>query len=549
MGYIKKILTILLMLSLFSGICCALELQRDKNVATIITFPICDADGDVVSGAAGLDSEVDAWADGSAPDGFADCTNEATEIGSTGIYYLSLTQTEMNTDYVYIQVKTTTSGAKIQHILINTRMKEAVDTAQADLDNPSQYQATGFSTHSAADVWSVGTRSLTDKANFTLASSEYTNIWNKDISGYSGTGYAGTYLKDLYDNQDWDVWDDAMRTLTAGTKDSEIDAIKAKTDDLNFNADATKLLLVDIRDVNDTAVAGVDDFKATGFSTHTAADVWSVATRSLTDKAGFSLSASGIDAIWDETITGHATADSFGKVFDDQIDGLRAYGDTNWITATGFSTHSAADIWSVGTRALTDKLGFSLTADQSGVTVGMVNALGAQAKTDVNTEIDTALTDIDLDHLTKIALPTGPSADIALGSVMGYIMDDGTAWSYDRSTDSLEAIAADGGGLTAQQVWEYATRSLTDKAGFSLSSSSEDSIVDKAWDEQQSGHTTAGTFGKYLDAQVSQVGGGTAADIADAVWDETITDHQGAGSTGKELYDIKNIVNVYDVGP
>lgn len=32
-------------------------------------------------------------------------------------------------------------------------------------------------------------------------------------------------------------------------------------------------------------------------------------------------------------------------------------------------------------------------------------------------------------------------------------------------------------------------------------------IADQVWDEVQSGHTTAGTFGKYLDAQVSTVGG------------------------------------------
>lgn len=40
---------------------------------------------------------------------------------------------------------------------------------------------------------------------------------------------------------------------------------------------------------------------------------------------------------------------------------IRTRGDAAWITATGFSTHSAADIWAVATRALTDKSGFSLT--------------------------------------------------------------------------------------------------------------------------------------------------------------------------------------------
>lgn len=79
-----------------------------KNTAFRAVFPILDADGDLVTGATGLDSEV------SKDQGtFADCTNEATEIAtSSGMYYLDLTSTEMNADCVAIIVKTTSSGAK-----------------------------------------------------------------------------------------------------------------------------------------------------------------------------------------------------------------------------------------------------------------------------------------------------------------------------------------------------------------------------------------------------------------------------------------------------
>ncbi|RLG43410.1 MAG: hypothetical protein DRN81_06560 [Thermoproteota archaeon] len=42
-------------------------------------------------------------------------------------------------------------------------------------------------------------------------------------------------------------------------------------------------------------------------SSHSAADVWSVATRSLTDKAGFSLSDAGVDAILDEVVEDSTT--------------------------------------------------------------------------------------------------------------------------------------------------------------------------------------------------------------------------------------------------
>jgi len=73
-----------------------------------IVFPILDADGDLVTGATALDSEVSKNADTA-----ADCTNEATEIAtSSGLYYLLLTATELTADVVAGITKTSTSGAK-----------------------------------------------------------------------------------------------------------------------------------------------------------------------------------------------------------------------------------------------------------------------------------------------------------------------------------------------------------------------------------------------------------------------------------------------------
>ena len=84
-----------------------------KGQAYRATFPIFDADGDLVSGAAVLDSEVskDAAA-------YADCTNEATEIGSSGTYYLDLTASEMTADTVAVLVKTSTVGAKTTVLIL-----------------------------------------------------------------------------------------------------------------------------------------------------------------------------------------------------------------------------------------------------------------------------------------------------------------------------------------------------------------------------------------------------------------------------------------------
>jgi len=88
-----------------------------KNQAYRVTFPILDADGDLVTGATGLDSEVSKDAGT-----FADATSEATEIATTsGMYYLDLTATEMNADTVAIIVKTTSSGAKTTPIVLYPR--------------------------------------------------------------------------------------------------------------------------------------------------------------------------------------------------------------------------------------------------------------------------------------------------------------------------------------------------------------------------------------------------------------------------------------------
>lgn len=79
-----------------------------KNTAFRAYFPILDADGDLVTGAAALDSEVSI--DGAA---FADVTAEATEIAtSSGMYFLDLTAAEMNGDCIAVIVKTSTAGAK-----------------------------------------------------------------------------------------------------------------------------------------------------------------------------------------------------------------------------------------------------------------------------------------------------------------------------------------------------------------------------------------------------------------------------------------------------
>ena len=69
------------------------------------------------------------------------------------------------------------------------------------------------------------------------------------------------------------------------------------------------------------------------------------------------------------------------------------------------------------------------------------------------------------------------------------------------------------GGATAAQVWAYATRALTDKVDFALTTAEKNTIIDLNWDELAAGHVGAGSLGKRLDADMTTRSSHAAADI------------------------------------
>jgi hypothetical protein len=82
-----------------------------------------------------------------------------------------------------IEVDTQDIQARLPAALVGGRIDASVGAMQTDTLTSAALAASavteiqaGLSTHSAADVWAVGTRSLTDKASFTLAASEHTSI-------------------------------------------------------------------------------------------------------------------------------------------------------------------------------------------------------------------------------------------------------------------------------------------------------------------------------------------------------------------------------------
>jgi len=387
-------------------------------------------------------------------------TEIQTEIEENGASVLDSISDKLPTNYIMGSAVQTDKDDDIDEILTDTAttIPGTITTMQADLDNPAQYKAAGFSTHSASNVWAVATRSLTildedsttidldgsavgsltttDKDGYTLSASGVDAFWDEIISGHTTVGSFGKVLSDDIVLILEDTATTIPATITTAQADLDNPA-QYKADVSNLDAAVSSrstLTAANVWETNISAYSGAgyagtyiknlydnqgNWITAAGFSTHAAADIWSVATRSLTildedsttidldasnvgglttwSKTGYSLSASGIDSIWDEVITGHSTGDSFGKVFDDQIDGLRTYGDTNWATAAATSTLTAQQVWAYTTRKLTHFDEDDMTIDLDSTTV---SATATVSTSDKQSIADYVWDEVLADHLT-----------------------------------------------------------------------------------------------------------------------------------------------------
>jgi len=170
-----------------------------KNAEFLLIFPIYDNDGDLVTGAADLDSEISK--DGG---GFIDCTNEAIEIGTSGIYKLTLTADEMNADVVVIITKTSTEDAKTTPTVIYTSNYQISVSAGAGAIE-WEYTLTEFGTGvpiADADVWVT-----IKKAGTNVVASGKTNQYGK-VTFYldAGTVYVWRQKSGWdFDNPDTEV--------------------------------------------------------------------------------------------------------------------------------------------------------------------------------------------------------------------------------------------------------------------------------------------------------------------------------------------------------
>jgi len=221
----------------------------------------------------------------------------------------------------------------------------------------------------------------------------------------------------------------------------------------------------------------------------------------------------------------------------DTLEALRDQGDSAWTTATGFSTHSAADVVTeLGTgstlTACATATGFSthsasdvVTALGTGSTLtACATATGFATASDITTAHST--TDGKIDAVDNY-VDTEVTAIKAVTDKLDTALElDGAVYRY--TTNALEQ--APSGGLDAAGVRTalgMAAANLDDQLD-ALPTAAEN--ADATWDEALSEHTNVGSAGAGLSAA------GSAGDP----WATTLPGSYGAGTAGKIIGDNIN---------
>lgn len=218
------------------------------------------------------------------------------------------------------------------------------------------------------------------------------------------------------------------------------------------------------------------------------------------DKTGYRLSATGVDDVWDEAISGHLTAGSTGNALNSagsagdpwstMLPGSygagtagKIIGDNINATISSRSSHAAADVWSVGTRILT-----------AGTNIALAKGVGV-----------TGFTDIDAAGVRSAVGLASANLDTQLTAIDDFL--DTEIAAIKAKTDNLPASPAATGDIPT--------------AG---------AVADAVWDEALSGHLTAGSTGAGLNSA------GSAGDP----WSTALPGAYGAGTAGKIIGDNLN---------
>jgi len=259
-----------------------------------------------------------------------------------------------------------------------------------------------------------------------------------------------------------------------------------------------------------------------------------------------------VDKVWDETLVSHTTAGSMGFA-QNQIDDILA--DTNSLDSVKITSGRASNLdnldaavssreseASAASRAATNQGEHDAT--QAAIAALSIPSVGAIADAvwdePLAGHVAAGSAGANQNLIDDIQSDIAALNDLAIADVQTALTNQGYTTVRSSLLDNLDASIssrASQASITALQSDATAIKAKTDQLVFAsgrvnsvISSTQEDAIVDKVWDELLSGHNLAGSTGERLSA----AGGAfTPADVAAAVWNAPRVTYQGGGSFGE----------------
>jgi len=290
-----------------------MQIEAKKNTAYYLCWPMVDSttpasykSGLTVTVAAYYKDGIGAWT------AFTPVDTPA-EIGTTGIYEMDLSASEMNHDKVLL--KFSASGAADTAFLFDLRTKlvdDLNDLAQSDiLSDATPFAGANIdaaissrSSHSAADVWTVATRTLTASLDPTAAEIADA-VWDEARADHVATGTMGELVKWLAEMTEDDL---GVRRYTANALE------QAPT---GGGGDATLANQTIMKD-------WLQALMSKTYTLQNAVGTYDPATDSneaiRDNQAGADVAAIA-DAVLDELLSEHTTSGSLGKTISDMADG------------------------------------------------------------------------------------------------------------------------------------------------------------------------------------------------------------------------------------
>lgn len=553
----KTVIRALFALLLIPAIASAeVEMRRQRAVATKYVIGIRNSStGALISAAAGLDTECTKWDEGGTPGTPADVTNEATELGSTGLYHVALTGSasgETDADYILCQTKSSTTNAMTAVVFINTKYGTVKVNSSGNLDTGTIDAATIAADSIGASELAADAIGASELATDAIGAAEIA----ADAIGASELATDAIGAAELAANAiaAAEIADGAIdaATFAAGAIDAAAiaaDAIGAS--ELAANAVGSAELANgaltaakfgydgDLASESGTtlglATGGVtaDDQYNNGFAIvlFDATTFLAVAKSCIVDSVN-----AGDTVVTAEDISAFTAVGNKYTISSDS--GCASRVGTGGITSSSFAagaidaTAIAAD--AIGASELaTDAIGAAEIAanaiaaaeiangaiDAATFAAGAIDAAAVadgaiDAATFAAGAIDAAAIAADAIGASELAASAIGASEIGADAITAAKIATDAITADELSTGALaEFITTNTGTTSASAVEGSVAKETADLVG-SVSCPTAAQNADAVWDESRSGHTSAGTFGLYLDQQVSTVSGGGGGSCA-----------------------------------